>query len=304
MRSWPTSLRHCRSSPKPAAHSIDSQSCGRSSGTKRCRRPLRDEDVVVRRRTRTSPSGERSSAAALEDEVELVAVAVREVDRVGLVGVDDRDDDVVVEEQRHARVDGGAAPARQLLRAVVAARQRARLVVGCRRGSPSRARRSRARCGVRPLEVVEDRERPVEAVAGEALLVAQAAAASRSAVWGLSGTVAGGHAIEHRSLTSAARRRAPPACRPAACSRSIASNSARKLPGAEALVALALDDLEEERPRLGVVVEAGRLLEEDLQQVLPRLARRRPGSRARAGRRCSRRCRRRRCSRRRSGSTS
>src|SRR5579863_1294672 len=42
--------------------------------------------------------------------------------------------------------------------------------------------------------------------------------------------------------------------------------------GAKPLVPLALDDLEEERPRLGVVIKAGCLLEEDLQQVLPRLA--------------------------------
>ena len=39
---------------------------------------------------------------------------------------------------------------------------------------------------------------------------------------------------------------------------------------AEALIALALDDLEEERPRFGIVVVAGRLLEEDLQEVLVR----------------------------------
>ena len=37
--------------------------------------------------------------------------------------------------------------------------------------------------------------------------------------------------------------------------------------GAEPLVALALDDLVEERAGLGSLVEAGRLLEEDLQQV-------------------------------------
>src|SRR5262245_58155765 len=41
---------------------------------------------------------------------------------------------------------------------------------------------------------------------------------------------------------------------------------------AEALIALALDDLEEERSRLAIVVKAGRLLEKDLQQVLAALA--------------------------------
>src|SRR5262252_145284 len=42
--------------------------------------------------------------------------------------------------------------------------------------------------------------------------------------------------------------------------------------GPEPLVALALDDLEEERAGFGIVVQAGRLLEEDLQEVLPGLA--------------------------------
>src|SRR3990172_11996695 len=37
--------------------------------------------------------------------------------------------------------------------------------------------------------------------------------------------------------------------------------------GPEALVALALDDLEEERPGGGLVVQPGRVAEEDLEQV-------------------------------------
>src|SRR4029078_8703598 len=40
-----------------------------------------------------------------------------------------------------------------------------------------------------------------------------------------------------------------------------------EVPRAEALVALALDDLEEERSGLGIVLAAGRLPQEDLQQV-------------------------------------
>ena len=40
-----------------------------------------------------------------------------------------------------------------------------------------------------------------------------------------------------------------------------------EVPRAEALIALAFDDLEEERARLAIVVQAGGFLEEDLQQV-------------------------------------
>src|SRR3954464_12012186 len=42
-----------------------------------------------------------------------------------------------------------------------------------------------------------------------------------------------------------------------------------EVPRPEPLIALALDDLEEEGPRLGIVLAARRLLQEDLQQVLP-----------------------------------
>src|SRR3990172_4673839 len=43
-----------------------------------------------------------------------------------------------------------------------------------------------------------------------------------------------------------------------------------EVPRAEARVSLALDDLVEERARRRVVIEAGRVLEEDLQEVAPR----------------------------------
>src|SRR5438309_9857951 len=43
-----------------------------------------------------------------------------------------------------------------------------------------------------------------------------------------------------------------------------------KIAGPKPLIALALDDLEEERPRLGIVIQAGCLLEKDLQQVFVR----------------------------------
>ena len=64
--------------------------------------------------------------------------------------------------------------------------------------------------------------------------------------------------------------------------------------GSESLVALPLDDLEEEGARRLLFIEARRLLQEDLQQVLARDRRRPPGSRARAaprGPRRSSRCR-------------
>ena len=130
---------------------------------------------------------------------------------------------------------------------------------------------------VRPLAVVQDRVRPVEAVAREALLVAQLARRRRAARRVLLARDARRrrHPIEHQDA-----RRAPALLR---CSRSMLSNSARKLPAPKPSIALALDDLEEERPGLRIVVEAGRLLQEDLQQVLPLRARRRRGSRARAG---------------------
>src|SRR5580698_1017268 len=44
-----------------------------------------------------------------------------------------------------------------------------------------------------------------------------------------------------------------------------------KVTGAEPLIPLALDDLEEERPGFRIVVTPGRLLQEDLQEILVRL---------------------------------
>ncbi len=273
MRSWPTSLRHCRGRPKPLAHSIDSQTCGPLVGDEAVQEALRARTRSRWPRSATSPSGERRTPPPSTHEEEIVAVAVGEVDRIGLVGVDDRDDDVVVEQQRHARVERRAAPAGQLLRAVVAARQRARLVVGRAPGAPSRAPRSRAPPCAARSSVVQDGERPLEAVAGEALLVAQPPAVVAQRRVRLVRDRAGRHSIEHRVLRfTCAARAARAAARPPAGLLALDRLEQRaEVAGAEALVPLALDDLEEERPRLRIVVEAGRLLEEDLQQVLVRL---------------------------------
>ena len=45
------------------------------------------------------------------------------------------------------------------------------------------------------------------------------------------------------------------------------SNSARKLPAPKPSITLSLDELVEERPRGGVVIQPGRVLQENLQQV-------------------------------------
>ena len=176
---------------------------------------MRPEAEIAERRAQ--------DAAAREDEVEIVAVAVREVDRVGLVGMEDREDDVVVEQQRHARVDDGAAPSGQLLRAVVAAGQRARLVVGVGRDLPAVRRRSPATLGCgrsRWYMMVYGPSNPPRV---------------RHSSWRRRPRF-----VAQRRVRACREPRRPP-CDPAsslhsgyalarACSRSIASNSARKFP--------------------------------------------------------------------------
>ena len=176
-------------------------------GDEAVREPLGDEEVVVRREREVSER-RAQDAAAREDEVEIVAVAVREVDRVGLVGVEDGEDDVVVEQQRHARVEGGAAPPRQLLRQIVPARQRARLVVGVGGDLPA-VRGGDGQARVRALEVVHDGVGAVEPAAREALLVAQPAAFVAQRRVRLVGNHAGHHAISIESPCPAATCRAP-----------------------------------------------------------------------------------------------
>ena len=70
--------------------------------------PLRDEDVVLGGEGDVAEHG-AEQAAPLGDEVEVVAVAVREVDGVGGAGRERGDDDVVVPEERDAGVEGGRA---------------------------------------------------------------------------------------------------------------------------------------------------------------------------------------------------
>jgi hypothetical protein len=91
-------------------------------------------------------------------------------------------------------------------------------------------RRRRAAARVRPLLVIEDRVRPVEAVAGEALLVAQPPPASAQRRVVLRGTLAD-HAVEHRRPHSRRARRVPCAAARARCSRTARGSCRRRSPG-------------------------------------------------------------------------
>src|SRR5206468_10489501 len=73
----------------------------------------------------------------------------------------------------------------------------------------------------------------------------------------------------HPRRSGGRRRRAP--LRPALLALDGLEKGA-EVAGPKPVVAFALDDLEEERPRLRVVVKAGRVLEDDLEQVLMGLA--------------------------------
>ena len=83
-------------------------------GDEAVEQPLGHEDVIARGEGDVAQR-RAQHPAALDDEVEIIGVAVREIDRIRLVGMRDRDRHVVVEQQRHARVDGRPAPARHLL---------------------------------------------------------------------------------------------------------------------------------------------------------------------------------------------
>ena len=111
--------------------------------------------LAARRRSRPAANAGRRAACAATpppscDEEQIVAVAVGEVDRIGSRrDARRRDHDVVVEEQRHARVERRAAAPRQLLRSVVALAPAAAACVGGAGHRPSRASPSRgaAVCG-------------------------------------------------------------------------------------------------------------------------------------------------------------
>src|SRR4029078_327722 len=132
-----------------------------------------------------------------------------------------------VEQQRDAGVDlrAGAGGAGELAGAVVALGERAAARAG--RGRPA-VRGCGDPVGVRSAQVVEDGVRAVEAVAGEALLVAELTLGAAQLGVVLARDAAELHAVEHQASSSA----------PAAaevlvtfcCSRSTLSNSARKLP--------------------------------------------------------------------------
>jgi hypothetical protein len=147
-----------------------------------------------------------------------VAIGVGDVDRIGRVGERDAAHQIGVVEQRHEGVDRGAAAGADRAGPVVALGQRAAVVDG-RRGPA--VGHDRGRVQVRALAVVEDRERAVEAIAGEALLEPERAVVAAELEVVLGRDLAGDDAIEHQAV---------PPVRLGRCSRSMLSNSARKLP--------------------------------------------------------------------------
>src|SRR5262249_49953133 len=135
-------------------------------------------------------------------------------------GPRDGQDHVVVEEERDATVDGGAAASGHAVGAEVALGERAGRRGGGRR--PAVLRR-RDVLQVRPAQGVKEGVGAVEAVAGEGLLVAEPplAVAERDVV--LARHVTDDDPVEHQAL--------PLFC----CSRSMLSKSARKLPAPKPL---------------------------------------------------------------------
>ena len=173
---------------------------------------------------RRSPSSERSSAAALVDEEQLVGVAVDEVDRVGCVG-------------QHAPTAPRPALNSSGTRASIGRPGRRRQRPACgsaawpaARGSVAAGAGDQPCCtsagdrGVRPALVVDDRVRAVEAVAREALLVAQARRRGRARRCGACGGTSParrGRASDH------AAARCPRAAR-ARCSRTARGSCRRR----------------------------------------------------------------------------
>src|SRR5262249_44687977 len=109
------------------------------------------------------------------------------------------EDDVAVEEQRHPRVDRRTLGPVELLRPVVALAQRPRRRLRRRRWRRPPVLERHRPLRMRPAAVIEDRARPVEPLARQALLVAQLAAfAQRDVV--LLGDGAGDATFEHDDL--------------------------------------------------------------------------------------------------------
>src|SRR5690606_24949373 len=108
---------------------------------------------------------------------------------------------------------------------------------------------------LRPMLMVEDGVRPIEAAARQGRLVAQLAALPAQGQVMLARQLAERQPLQHSGLRGpelfafdALEQRA-------------------EVASAEALIALALDDLEEEWARFGAAVQAGGVFQEDLEQV-------------------------------------
>src|SRR5262245_32173016 len=126
-----------------------------------------------------------------------------------------RDGDVPVEEERHARVENAAAAARQILRSIVALLQRPP-DLGLARHGPAVVGRRDALL-VRSLLVIDDRVRPFEAVAREALLPPKPSVRAAESDVMLGRDLAYLHAVEHLYTLPSER-----------CWRSMLSKRARK----------------------------------------------------------------------------
>ena len=174
----------------------------------------RDADVVVGAESQVA-EGAAHRPAAPKDEIQIVAVGVDEVDRVLGAGANDRERHVVVVEQGQSGIHRGARGLLQAPAHVVALGERA---VGYRPRHLEAVLRRGHSLGVGALLMVKDGVGPVEAVAGQALLVAEITfgVAERDVV--LARHFADDDAVQHHALPSRT------------CSRSMLSNSARKFP--------------------------------------------------------------------------
>src|SRR5262249_24793180 len=165
---------------------------------------------------------------------------VADVDRVLLVGKENPQGDVGVEEQRGPGIHWGPALAWHVLRLVVPLGQAPSFGSVHRLGPPVLGLAQPL--GMWGPQMVGDGVRPLEALLGEALLEGQRAALQRELDVVLPGDGAKGDPLDHRrSLLDSPRRLLVPLD---------ALEQRAEVAGAEALVALALDDLVKERAGL------------------------------------------------------
>jgi hypothetical protein len=152
----------------------------------------RHADVVALREAELAARRVQDAAAFVHVD-QLVGVGVGDVHRIGRGRMHDADREVRVAEQRDARVDLRAARSSQRLRPVMTLGKRACVDV---LGRAPAVRHLGGLVRVGTPRVIEDRVRPVEAVAGEALLEAQLAAVPQGDVV-LRGDLADDDAIQH-----------------------------------------------------------------------------------------------------------